>query len=70
MDPGQTDLAVLDEPEDVFKAVVVEEHGLEDRSVSALQDLRHRSYKQQHRSSYSDRTGPDAVTGPGGDGLT
>lgn len=30
------DLAVLNEPEDVFKAVVVEEHSLQDWSVRAL----------------------------------
>lgn len=30
------DLAVLNEPENVFKAVVVEEHSLQDWSVRAL----------------------------------
>lgn len=36
---GVSDLAVLDESEDVLEAVVVEEDGLQDRSVRAVQDL-------------------------------
>lgn len=40
MDRDQgSDLAVLNEPEDVFKAVVVEEDSLQDWPVRALQDL-------------------------------
>lgn len=34
-----SDLAVLNESEDVFEAVVVEEDSLQDWSVRALQDL-------------------------------
>lgn len=32
----RSDLAVLNQPENVFEAVVVEEHGLQDWSVGAL----------------------------------
>lgn len=40
---GGSDLAVLYEPEDVLKTVVVEEDGLQNWSVRTLQDLRHSS---------------------------
>lgn len=43
VDGQRSDLAVLNKPEYVFKAVVVEEHSLQDRPVRALQNLRNSS---------------------------
>lgn len=40
---SKSHLAVLNQSKDVLKAVVVEEDGLQDGSVGALQDLRNSS---------------------------
>lgn len=53
----RADLAVLNEPEDVFKAVVVEEDGLEDWSVGALQDLGDGGWNRQGRKLFTSRRG-------------
>lgn len=41
-----TDLAVLDEPENVLEAVIVQKNGLQHRSVGTLQDLRDGIYRR------------------------